>query len=231
MSAKIGSRDGWRTARLALLEREKDLNRRRDELAAARRELPWVPVERDYRFEGPDGSLSLRDLFGGCSQLLVYHFMFGEDWAEGCPSCSFWADTFDRIPVHLTHRDIAFVAVSSAPYEKLAGYRDRMGWSFPWVSSGGSDFNVDFGVTLHPGQTDPEYNFVPTEVGDEVDERPGASAFVRDGGRVFHTYSTYARGLDPLNSAYQWLDLAPRGRDEDDLPWPMAWLHRRDAYD
>jgi len=228
----IGTREEWRAERLALLEREKELNRLRDELAAQRRALPWVPVEKDYRFDGPDGPASLRDLFAGRSQLLVYHFMFGPDWEEGCPSCSFWADSFDGVTVHLAARDVTLVAVSRAPYDKLAAYRRRMGWTFPWFSSGASDFNEDFNVSFTPDQqrTSGEYNYRTIErPGDEL---PGISAFVTDaGGRVFHTYSAYARGLDPVNSGYQLLDLAPKGRDESGLAWPMQWLRRHDAYD
>jgi len=227
----VGSRDDWLAARLELLDQEKDLNRRRDELAAARRALPWVPVDERYRFDGAEGERSLPDLFDGRSQLLVYHFMFGSDWDEGCPSCSFWADSFDGVGVHLAARDVTLVCVSRAPYPKLAAYQRRMGWHFPWYSSAKSTFNVDFGVSFTPEQQRDggTYNF--RHVDHPPEEAPGISAFVLDDGRVFHTYSSYSRGLDSINGGYQLLDLAPKGRDEDDLEWPMAWLRRHDAYD
>jgi len=227
----IGSRDEWRAARLVLLEREKELNRLRDELAAQRRELPWVRLEKDYEFDGPGGRVGLLDLFDGRSQLIVYHFMLGPGWAEGCPSCSFWADGYDGLPVHLARRDASLVAVSRAPYPEIAAYRERMGWSFPWYSSAGSDFNFDFGVSFTSDQqrAGAEYNF--RHLDEPGDELPGLSVFARDGsGAVFHTYSTYSRGLDPFNAAYQLLDLTPKGRDEQDLPWTMAWLRRHDEY-
>ena len=226
----VGTREQWTTARLDLLAREKELNRLRDELAEQRRQLPWVPVAKEYRFEGPDGERSLRDLFDGRGQLLVFHFMFGPDWDEGCPSCSFWADSFDGVTVHLVHRDVTLVCVSRAPYERLADYRSRMGWRFPWFSSAASDFNADFGVSFTPDQQEHggRYNFVHQDHPPE--EAPGISAFALRDGAVFHTYSAYSRGLDPINSGYQLLDLAPRGRDEYDLEWTMAWLRRHDAY-
>lgn len=227
----IGSREEWLVARLELLAQEKDLNRRRDELAVARRNLPWVPVDTDYRFDGAAGERSLSELFDGRSQLLVYHFMFGTDWDEGCPSCSFWADSFDGVAVHLAHRDVTLVCVSRARHPKLAAYQQRMGWRFPWYSSAPSDFNVDYGVSFTPEQQRDggTYNF--GHVDHPPEEAPGLSAFALDEGGVFHTYSTYSRGLDPINSAYQLLDLAPKGRDEDQLEWPIAWLRRHDAYD
>ena len=226
-----GTREEWLAARLELLAEEKDLNRRRDALAEARRRLPWVPVQKDYRFDGPGGVRSLADLFDGRGQLLVYHFMFGTDWAEGCPSCSFWADSFDGVVVHLAHRDVTLVCVSRAPYPKLAAYRARMDWRFPWYSSAPSDFNVDFGVsfTAEQQRDGGTYNFTPVDHPPE--EAPGISAFALADGQVFHTYSTFSRGLDPVNSGYQLLDLAPKGRDEGGLGWPMAWLRRSDAYD
>jgi predicted dithiol-disulfide oxidoreductase (DUF899 family) len=227
----VGSREEWLVARLALLAREKELNRLRDELAAQRRALPWIRVDKEYGFDGPDGRLHLADLFDGHSQLLVYHFMYGPGWDEGCPSCSFWADTFEGLTVHLAHRDVSFVCVSRAPLAQLEAYRARMGWTFPWYSSASSDFNVDFGVSFTPEQqTDgATYNFARHDHPPE--EAPGISAFALVDGTVFHTYSAYSRGLDPLNGAYQLLDLAPRGRDEAGLEWPMAWLRRHDAYD
>jgi predicted dithiol-disulfide oxidoreductase (DUF899 family) len=228
---RVATRDEWKAARLDLLRREKELTRLRDEVAEHRRRLPWVLVDKEYRFVGPDGQRTLLELFHGRSQLLVDHFMFGPDWDEGCPSCSFWADSFEGVEVHLAHRDVSFVAVSQAPLEKLLAYRARMGWTFPWYSSAGSDFNVDFGVSFTEEQQahGGEYNYA--HVDQLPGELPGISAFVTDGaGNVFHTYSAYARGLDALNSAYQLLDLVAKGRDETELEWPMAWLRRHDAY-
>jgi len=228
---QVGSRDDWRQARLALLQREKELNRRRDELAEQRRALPWVRLEKTYTFIDGDQPVTLAELFDGRGQLLVYHFMMGPDWSEGCPSCSFWADSFDGVSVHLAHRDVSFVAVSRTPFENLDAYRRRMGWSFRWVSSVDSDFNHDFGVSFTDDQRreGAEYNYVRQDsLGDEA---PGMSAFaLGSDGAVYHTYSTYSRGLDPINSAYQMLDLVPKGRDEAALPWSMAWLYRHDAY-
>ncbi len=220
---RVATRDEWLRERVALLEAEKDLSRRRDELAQARRALPWVRVEQDYRFDTVDGERSLRELFEGRSQLVVYHFMFGPDWEEGCPSCSFWADNYNGITVHLAHRDTTLIAVSRAPLAALQTYRARMGWTFNWVSSFGSTFNHDYGVSH--AET---YNFAAVEHPSE--ESPGLSAFVRHDGDVFHTYSCYARGLDVFNTAYQILDVTAKGRDEDSLPWSMAWLHRHDQY-
>jgi len=226
-----GSPEEHRAARLELLAREKQLTRLRDELAAERRRLPWVRLDKNYEFDGPDGRLSMTDLFGDKSQLIVYHFMMGPGWEEGCPICSFWADSFDGTSVHLAHRDAAFVAVSRAPFAEIEAYRRRMGWSFPWVSSAPSDFNFDFGVSSTPEHlaAGSEYNFRRVEK--PMEESPGLSVFARDdAGQIFHTYSTYSRGLDPINSAYQLLDVTPKGRDEQDLPWTMAWLRRHDSY-
>lgn len=219
----IASRDEWLAARLDLLAAEKDLTRRRDELTRQRQALPAVRVREDYAFETADGTQSLRDLFAGRSQLIVYHFMFGPTWREGCPSCSFWADSFDGVDVHLAHRDVTFLAASRAPLDKLLAYRERMGWRFTWVSSAGSDFNVDFGVSDAT-----TYNYSP--VAQPADESPGISVFALRDGEILHTYSAFSRGLDAINCAYQLLDLTPSGRDEADLPWTMAWLHRHDAY-
>jgi len=229
-SNRIASRKEWLDARVRLLQREKELTRLRDELSRERRALPWVPVTADYRFDGADGELSMADLFGDCSQLLVYHFMFGPTWEEGCPSCSFWADNFDGVGIHLAHRDVALVAVSRAPFQKLDAYRRRMGWSFPWYSSADSSFNHDFGVSFSPEQqkNGTTYNFAPAaNVGDEM---PGLSAFIKEDGAIYHTYSAFERGLDAFNGAYQLLDLTARGRDEDGLPYTMAWLRRHDQY-
>ena len=249
----IGTRDEWLAARLELLEAEKELTRRSDELARRRQELPWVPIDKEYRFETDDGSATLADLFGGRSQLLVYHFMFGPDFTAGCPSCSAIADGFDGSVVHLAHHDVTLCAVSRAPIEKLQAYKRRMGWSFPWASSRGSDFNHDFQAARteeeqRSGVVD--YNFRAVDVvadrsrparkvrwpssrrGAGVDwatftrEAPGVSAFALDDGVVYHTYSAYARGLDGLWGMYQWLDRAPRGRNETGL-----WWRRHDEYD
>lgn len=223
--------DEWRAARLALLEREKAHTRERDALAKARRTLPRVPVDTEYRFTGAKGDLTLASLFGPHSQLAVYHFMFGPDWVEGCPSCSFWVDNLDGISLHLAQRDMALVLVSRAPFERLDAYRRRMGWSLPWVSSEGSTFNQDFCVSFTPEQIESKsfsYNFGTG--GWAGEEMPGLSTFARENGKVWHCYSTYARGLDHFNGAYQLLDLMPKGRDEANLPHSMSWLKRRDQY-
>jgi predicted dithiol-disulfide oxidoreductase (DUF899 family) len=259
---KTGTRKEWFDARLALLEAEKELTRRSDELARRRQELPWVRIDKEYRFETDNGSASLADLFRGCSQLLVYHFMFGPDYTAGCPACSAIADGFDGFAVHLANHDVMLCAVSRAPLAKLQAYKRRMGWTFPWASSFGGDFNLDFGVHVTEKQQREgtiEYNYrrelVPPPRGDErpaaeipsrstpdgpslfaamsgtdvatyTRERPGMSAFVLEDGAVYHTYSTYARGLDGLWGMYQWLDRAPRGRNETGV-----WWRRHDEYD
>ena len=224
--ARIATREDWLDARKALLEEEKAFQKARDALAAKRRALPWVAVETDYRFHGPEGEMSLRDLFGDHDQLIVQHFMMGADWEEGCPSCSFWADGFDGTTAHMAARDTAFVAVSTAPLDRIEAYKARMGWDFPWVSCAGSSFNEDFHVTF--AGDGGSYNYRPKQ-GDHS-ELPGISVFAREGDAVYHSYSTYARGLDNMNVTYQYLDLTPKGRDEDDLPWPMAWVRRHDRY-
>jgi predicted dithiol-disulfide oxidoreductase (DUF899 family) len=224
---RIVTRDDWLTERRALLAAEKEFTRQRDALSSRRRDLPWVRVERPYLFDTDSGPAALPDLFDGKRQLIVYHFMFGPDWAEGCPSCSFWADNFEGIGIHLARRDTALVAVSKAPPGKLLAYRSRMRWTFPWVSSGDSGFNEDYGVSF--GGEGGTYNY-SQRTGNRA-ELPGTSVFVREGDQVYHTYSTYARGLDMLNGAYHFLDLTPLGRNEDDLPWPMAWVRRHDRYD
>lgn len=230
---KVVSHEEWLEARRALLAEEKAFTRERDALSARRRALPWERVEKDYRFRTPDGEKRLADLFGGRSQLVVYHFMFHPDWDEACKSCSFWADNFDRIVEHLKHRDVTLIAVSRAPLDKLAAFRDRMGWRFDWVSSEGSDFNYDFDVSFTPEEMaagEVHYNFSRTSF--PAPEAPGISVFAKgDDGAVYRTYSTYARGLDMLNAAYHYLDLVPKGRDEQGDPYPMAWLRLRDAYE
>jgi predicted dithiol-disulfide oxidoreductase (DUF899 family) len=227
----VVDRAQWLEARQVLLAEEKAFTRSRDALAAARQALPWVKVEKDYRFDSESGPKSLGELFAGKSQLLVYHFMFGEGWEAGCPSCSLIAEGFDGIVTHLAQRDVAFVAASRAPLATLLAYRARLGWHFPWVSSGGSDLNRDFAVGFTAEEIEGEvtYNYAQRKF--PVTEAPGLSVFARDdGGAVFHTYSTYARGLDPLMGVYQYLDLVPKGRDEAALPWAMAWVRRHDEY-
>lgn len=230
---KVVSREQWLDARKEHLVREKEFTRLRDQLSRERRELPWIKVEKEYPFNGPNGKESLADLFDGKSQLIIYHFMFGPDWEEGCPSCSFWADNFNGIDIHLKHRDITFIAASRAPLEKLQAYQKRMGWRFKWVSSFESDFNRDFHLLFTPEEMEKGemyYNYSITNF--PVEEAMGISVFYKNRqGEVFHTYSCYARGLDMLNTAYHYMDLTPKGRDEDSLPFSMAWLHRHDQYD
>ena len=256
-----GTRDEWLAARLDLLQAEKELTRRSDELARRRQELPWVRVDKEYRFETDEGSASLADLFRGRSQLLVYHFMFGPDYTAGCPSCSAIADGFDGFAVHLANHDVMLAAVSRAPLDKLQAYKRRMGWSFPWASSFGSDFNSDFSVGFTEEQQHEsgiEYNYrreapvrasrggkaaqdwqlrgselpvaqiaamTGTDVATYTRERPGVSSFALEEGVVYHTYSTFSRGLDALWGMYQWLDRAPRGRNETGI-----WWRRNDEY-
>ena len=252
----IGTREDWLAARLELLQAEKELTRRSDDLARRRQELPWVPIDKEYRFETDEGKALLADLFRGRSQLLVYHFMFGPEYKAGCPSCSAIADGFDGFAVHLANHDVTFSAVSRAPLAKLKTYKQRMGWNFPWASSLGADFNFDFNVSLTEEQQleGAEYNYrreaawavdgigesltkrgegpvaenaamTGTDVATYTRERPGMSSFVLEDGIVYHTYSTYARGLDVLWGMYQWLDRAPRGRNESGI-----WWRRHDEY-
>ncbi len=225
----IASREEWLIARKALLKEEKELTRRRDALANSLRKLPLVAVEADYQFQSENGLTSLSDLFDGRKQLAIYHFMFGQDWEEGCPSCSLWADSFDGNDAHFKARDTAFACVSEAPLEKLLTYRERMGWSFPWVSSQASTFGRDFGVSFGDeaveGRT---YNYSDKPAQGEL---PGLSTFYRDeDGVILHSYSTYARGLENLNAVYGILDFTPLGRHEDGLSYPMAWVRRKDQY-
>jgi predicted dithiol-disulfide oxidoreductase (DUF899 family) len=246
-----GTREEWLAARLDLLQAEKELTRRSDELARQRSALPWVRAEKQYRFDTDEGIVALPGLFQGRSQLLVYHFMFGPDYKAGCPSCSMIADGFNGFAVHLANHDVTLMAVSRAPLAKLQAYKKRMGWTFPWASSQGGDFNFDFNVSITEEQQrngGSEYNYrsgghamtaasLPepvhqfaamcgTDGPTYVRDRPGMSAFVKENGVVYHTYSTYARGLDGLWGAYQWLDRAPRGRNE-----PGIWWRRHDEYD
>jgi predicted dithiol-disulfide oxidoreductase (DUF899 family) len=229
MEHKIGTRDEWLSARNELLEHEKELTRRSDELAQQRQELPWVPVEKEYTFETDEGTKTLAELFDGRSQLLVYHFMFGpsvEGWPEaGCPGCSYTADSLDGAAVHLPPHDVMFVAVSRAPLERLQAYKRRMGWSFPWVSYGDSDFNLDFAVFTEKGRrTGRGFNFGSPKYADvdlRATELHGLSAFALADNVVYHTYSTYDRGTDGLNATWQLLDRAPKGRDDEQHPdWP-----------
>ena len=232
MQHQVVSREDWLAARRRLLLKEKEFTRLRDRLSAERRELPWVKVERTYVFDGPDGKETLADLFEGRSQLLVYHFMFGPGWEEGCPSCSFVSDHIDGANWHLPHRDVTLLAVSRAPLPEIEIFKKRMGWRFKWVSSYGSDFNYDFHVSftqedLAKGKVDYNYDMV-----EGYDELPGLSAFYRDqNGDLFHTYSCYARGLDLLIGAYDYLDLAPKGRDEAGLESTMDWVRHHDRYE
>jgi predicted dithiol-disulfide oxidoreductase (DUF899 family) len=254
MTHKTGTPEEWLRARLELLKEEKELTRRSDELARRRLELPWVPIEKEYRFETEEGNASLADLFRGRSQLLIYHFMFGPDFNAGCPSCSSIADGFNGIAVHLANHDVMLWAVSRAPLAKLQAYKKRMGWTFPWASSASADFNFDFCASYTDEQLRKgiEYNFTrepelrwragETGGGEGAEaqfaamcgvdvpkyhsERPGMSALVLENGLVYHTYSTYARGVDPLWGMYQWLDRAPKGRNETGV-----WWRRHDEYD
>jgi predicted dithiol-disulfide oxidoreductase (DUF899 family) len=230
----VVSEQKWRADRLALLAEEKAFTRAREALTAKRQALPWVKLRKSYVFEGEHGPVDLDDLFEGRSQLIVYHLMFNPSWDAACKSCSFWADGFDRAIVHLKARDVSFACTSRAPLEKLLAYRQRMGWGFTWVSSGGNSFSRDFGVHFTPEEIESgefEYNYRKASFRGGEDA-PGFSVFARDDeGRIFHTYSAYSRGIEMLNPAYHLLDLVPKGRDEGDMPYTMAWLRRRDEYE
>lgn len=228
----IVTQEEWLKARKELLIKEKEFSRVRDELSAHRRQLPWVRVAKDYEFETTSGKQTLSDLFEGRSQLIIYHFMFGLDWEEGCPSCSFLSDSIDGTKIHLNNRDISLVVVSRAGLEKLQTYKKRMGWKFNWVSSNQSDFNFDYHVSFNSDEPVESryYNYENTTF--PPDEGPGVSVFVKnEEGDIFHTYSAYARGLDLLINTYNYMDLTPLGRNEDDLPYTMAWVRRHDQYD
>lgn len=232
MERRIVSREEWLKARTELLAREKELTRLRDEVSRQRQELPWVRIDKSYQFDGPGGPESLADLFEGKRQLIVYHFMFDPSWEAGCKSCSFWADNYQGIAPHLRARDVNLVTISRAPLAKLEAFKQRMGWNFKWVSSFHSDFNYDFHVSFTPEQLasgNVYYNF--REGRFPVAEAPGASVFYKDeSGAIFHTYSCYSRGIDILNGAYHYLDLVPKGRDEDSLQYSMSWLRLHDQY-
>ena len=229
---RVVSQAEWLTARKELLKKEKELTRQKDAVSAERRELPWVRVEKEYAFDGPTGRTTLGDLFEGRSQLIVYHFMFGPDWQEGCPSCSFNMDHTDGAIVHLEQRDVSFAAISRAPLAKIEAFKKRMGWRFNWVSSNQNEFNRDYHVSftkeeMAKGKVD--YNYDMTQFPSE--EAPGVSVFYKDkNGEIFHTYSAYARGTESTIGAYNYLDLAPKGRDEDALPFTMAWIRHHDRY-
>jgi predicted dithiol-disulfide oxidoreductase (DUF899 family) len=228
---KIVDTDAWLAARKELLDEEKAFQTARDDLAKRRRDLPWRKIDAEYVFDTQSGQASLTDLFDSRSQLLVYHFMFHPEWDAGCKSCSFWADTYDGSVNHLKARDVSLKAVSRAPLELLLAYRERMGWSFPWVSSATNSFNYDFGVSFSPKQIESgkaDYNYKKGNA--KIEELPGISVFACEGGEIYHTYSTYSRGLDPYSATYQLLDIVPKGRDEDDLPYKQDWIRRHDEY-
>jgi predicted dithiol-disulfide oxidoreductase (DUF899 family) len=230
-NTRVVSHEQWVAERLAFMAKEKEFTRLRDELSRQRRELPWEKVTNSYVFDGPEGKRTLAELFQDRSQLVVYHLMFAPSWNEACPSCSFWADNFNGIDIHLAHRDITFLAISRAPLEKLEAYKKRMGWSFDWVSSGDSGFNYDFQVSHDPEAAKDGtayYNYgTGVKIGQEM---PGVSVFYKDqDGDIYHTYSAYSRGIDLLNGAYNYIDLTPKGRDEE-AGRGMSWLRRRDQY-
>jgi predicted dithiol-disulfide oxidoreductase (DUF899 family) len=229
----VVSQEAWIAARKELLTKEKEMTRLRDQLSAERRNLPWVKIEKNYVFDAPGGKVTLADLFEGRSQLVVYHFMFGPDWQEGCPSCSLVSDHFDGTLPHLAARDVTMVAVSRAPLAKIEPFKKRMGWRFPWVSSYGGDFNTDFHVSFTKEEVERgkvDYNYAIREFPSE--EAPGLSVFHKDAaGDIFHTYSTYERGLELLMGTYMILDLVPKGRDEDRLGFSMEWVRYHDSYD
>jgi predicted dithiol-disulfide oxidoreductase (DUF899 family) len=229
---KVVSDAEWLAARKELLAKEKIFTKLRDELSRDRRELPWEGARKPYVFDGPNGKESLADLFAGRSQLLVYHFMMGPGWKEGCPSCSLIGDHFDGLTTHLANRDVTLAVVSRATYPEIEAFKKRMGWKFKWVSSNGNDFNYDYHVSFTKDQQakgEVYYNYQMTQFPSE--EAPGLSVFSTDGRAIFHTYSTYGRGLDILLGVYNFLDMAPKGRDEDALAWPMAWVRHHDQYD
>jgi len=228
---KIVSRDEWLAARKKLLAKERQLTRERDAIAAERRQLPWVKVEKNYVFDSPGGKKALADLFDGRGQLIIYHFMFGPGWKDGCPHCSFWADHYDSVNLHIGQRDIALIVVSRAPWKEIAPFKKRMGWKFDWVSSGNTSFNFDFGVSFTPEQIKNRtaiYNFAPLNM--DIDEREGVSAFYKDkNGDIYRTYSSYARGIDLMSTTYNFVDLTAKGRDEKPGE-AQNWVRYHDEY-
>jgi predicted dithiol-disulfide oxidoreductase (DUF899 family) len=229
---RIVSKDEWLAARSALLKKEKEFTVLRDKLGQQQRDMPWVSVDKEYLFVGPNGKQTLSDLFDGRTQLIVYHFMYDPNWDAGCPSCSFWADNFNEIVVHLNQRDVTMIAVSRAPYSKIEEYKKRMGWNFKWVSSYDNDFNFDYHVSFTPEELSKKKAFYNYNLQDtHSPEREGVSVFYKDtAGHVFHTYSAYARGIDVLNVAYHYLELVPKGRDEDGHEFAQFWVRRHDEY-
>ena len=228
---KVASHSEWLEARKAFLAKEKEFTRLRDELSHQRRELPWEKVEKQYTFDGPNGNKTLADLFEGRSQLMIYHFMFGPGWKEGCPSCSYLADHFDGAAIHLSHRDVTLAVVSRAPFAEILAFKKRMGWKFSWVSSLGTDFNFDYHVSFTPEERAGKVNYNYEQMQFPSEEAPGLSVFFRDpSGEVFHTYSSYARGLDIFVGTYNFLDHVPKGRDEGGLAHTMAWVRHHDKY-
>jgi predicted dithiol-disulfide oxidoreductase (DUF899 family) len=228
---RVVSRAEWTEARQQLLTEEKEFTHRRDALSEKRRTLPWVRIDKIYRFDGPEGRATLADLFGSRKQLVVYHFMFAPEWEKPCKSCSFWADGYNGVGAHLEQRDTRLVAISRAPRAKLDERAKLMGWTFPWYSSDDSDFNYDFGVSFRPedlARGPVSYNYQMED--SRMSDLPGFSAFIRDGAAIYHTYSCFARGLDMMNPAYQILDLTALGRQEDDLPFSMSWVKLRNEY-
>lgn len=229
---RIVSKDEWLAARSALLKKEKEFTVLRDKLGQQQRDMPWVSVDKEYLFVGPNGKQTLSDLFDGRTQLIVYHFMYDPNWDAGCPSCSFWADNFNGIVVHLNQRDVTMIAVSRAPYSKIEEYKKRMGWNFKWVSSYDNDFNFDYHISFTPKELSRKKAFYNYNLQDtHSPEREGVSVFYKDtADHVFHTYSAYARGIDVLNVAYHYLDLVPKGRDEDGHEFAQFWVRRHDEY-
>lgn len=229
---RIVSKDEWLAARSALLKKEKEFTVLRDKLGQQQRDMPWVSVDKEYLFVGPNGKQTLSDLFDGRTQLIVYHFMYDPNWDAGCPSCSFWADNFNGIVVHLNQRDVTMIAVSRAPYSKIEEYKKRMGWNFKWVSSYDNDFNFDYHVSFTPKELSEKKAFYNYNLQDtHSPEREGVSVFYKDtADHVFHTYSAYARGIDVLNVAYHYLELVPKGRDEDGHEFTQFWVRRHDEY-
>ena len=230
----VVSHEEWLAARLELLQEEKEFSKRREELTQKRRDLPWRKIEKTYEFDGPDGKESLADLFGSCRQMIIYHFMFGPEWSEGCKICSMFGDHYDPLDIHLRQRDVSLVTVSRAPYAQLREFQRRMNWRFKWVSSFESDFNWDFNVSFDQADLDAgniTYNY-KSGTSFPMAEAPGISSFYKDdSGAVFHTYSAYSRGLENFLGIYNFLDIVPRGRDENSLPFSMAWVRHKDRYD